>query len=134
MEEVCDVKSGYHLAVFRYNHPTVSWVDRLASKNSVVAGQLLRALVLRLKIKGALSLTPFHIDGKQNSMIHIPSHLFGSEPKWHCKTDDYLLLLFNNKFPIPHKASWTVFHPTNKICMKLLSVLRMEVTTMEYWN
>ena len=134
MEEVCDVNSGYHVAVFSDNHPTVSWVDRLASKSSVVAGQLLRALALRLKMKGASPLTPFHIAGKHNVMTDIPSHSFGSEPKWHCKTDADLLIFLNNKFPLLNKASWTLFHPTKDICMKLLSVLRMEVTTMEEWN
>ena len=62
MEEVCDVKYGDHVAVFSDNQPTVSWVDRLASKISVVAGQLLRALALIFKMKGASLLAPFHID------------------------------------------------------------------------
>ena len=46
MEKVCEVKSGYHIAVFSNNHPMVSWVDLLASKISVVAGQLLRNCLL----------------------------------------------------------------------------------------
>ena len=98
MEEVCDVKSGDYVAVFSNNHPTVSWVDWLASTSSVVAGQLLRALSLRLKMKGASALTHFHIAGKQNSMTDIPSLLFDSELKWHCKTDAALLLSFNKNF------------------------------------
>ena len=52
-EEMCEVKSGDHVAVFSDNQPMVSWVDQLASKISVVAGQLLRALALRLKMNGA---------------------------------------------------------------------------------
>ena len=43
MEELCDVKSGDRVAVFSDNQPKVSWVDRLASGRSAVAGQLLRA-------------------------------------------------------------------------------------------
>ena len=99
-----------------------------------LAGQLLRALALRLKMKGASPLTPLHIAGKQNAMTDIPSRSFGSVPQWHCKTDADLLHLFNTKFPLPNQASWTVFHPTKEICMKLLSVLRMEDTTMEEWT
>ena len=64
-------------------------------------------------------------------MADIPSRSFVSEPKWYCKTDAELLLLFNNKFPLPNKASWNVFYPTKEVIMKLISVLRMEVTTME---
>ena len=82
MEEEREVKYGDHVAVFSDNQPTVLWVDRLASKSSIVAVQLLRALALRLKIKGASLLTPFHISGKQNAIMDIPSLSFGSEPKW----------------------------------------------------
>ena len=61
MEEVCEVKSGDHVAVFSNNHPAVSWLGGLASKISVVAGQFLRTLALRLKMKRALPLTHCHI-------------------------------------------------------------------------
>ena len=91
IEEVCEVKSGDHVVVFSNKQPRVSWVDRLASKSSVFAGQLLRALALRLKIKGTLPLTPFHISGKQSVVMYIPSHSFGSEPKLNCKTNTELL-------------------------------------------
>ena len=67
-------------------------------------------------------------------MTNIPSHSFGSEPKWNCKTNANLLLFLNDKFTLPKKTSWTVLHPKKEICMKLLSVMRMEVTTMEEWN
>ena len=133
-EEVCKVKYGDHVDVFSDNHPTVSWVDRLAPKISVVTRKLLRALSLKLKMKGASPLTPFQIYGKQNAMTDIPSRLFGSAPKWNCKTDNDLLFLFNKDFPPPNKASWTVFHPSKEISTKRLSVLRMEVTTMEEWD
>ena len=69
----------------------VSWVERLASKSSVVVGQLLHALALRLKTKEAPPLTHFHINEKQNAMTDIPSRSFCSEPKWHYKTDVDLL-------------------------------------------
>ena len=98
---MCEVKYGYHVAVFSDNHPTVSWVYQLASKRSVVMLQLLHALALRLKKKGSLPLTPFYISGKHNSMTDILSRSFGSEPKWRCKTDNDLLPLFNNKFTLP---------------------------------
>lgn len=134
MEEVCDLSSGARVAVFSDNQPTVSWVDRLASKSSEVAGQLLRAMALRMKMRGAAPLTALHIPGKQNAMTDIPSRSWGSNPKWHCKDDTNLLALFNTTFPLPSQASWTVFHPTNAICMKILSVLRMKAISMEEWR
>ncbi|KAL7480794.1 hypothetical protein ACHAW6_006458 [Cyclotella cf. meneghiniana] len=41
MEEVCYFSPGSHKAIFSYNSPTVSWVRRLASRNSQVADQLI---------------------------------------------------------------------------------------------
>ena len=41
MEDVCDIASGTHVALFSDNQPTVHWVERLATKSSVVAGQLI---------------------------------------------------------------------------------------------
>ena len=102
---MCDANSEDHVAMFSNNHPTVSWFDRLVSKISVVSGQLLRALAIRLKIKGASLLTPFHIAGNQNDMVDILSRSFGSKPKWYCKTDTDFLLLFNNTFSLLNKAS-----------------------------
>ena len=134
MENVCDVKPGTHAALFSDNQPTVSWVNQMASKSSDVAGQLLRALSLRLKMKGVSPLTTLHVPGKQNAMTDIPSRSFGSNPQWYCKTDTDLLNLFNKKFPLPNQASWTVFRPTKEICTRVLSVLRMQATTMEEWT
>jgi hypothetical protein len=42
-------------------------------------------------------------------MTDIPCWSFGSEPKWHCRSNTNLLTLFNNLFPIPSQNSWTVF-------------------------
>ena len=82
MENVCDVESGTHVALFSDNqHTVVSWVTHMASKSSDVAGQLLRALSLRLKMKGVSPITALHVLGKQNAMTDIPSCLFGSVPQ-----------------------------------------------------
>eukprot|EP00956_Cyclotella_meneghiniana_P036899 scaffold132055_cov20-Cyclotella_meneghiniana.AAC.1 len=87
MEEVCDLTSGSHVALFSDNAPTVSWVNKLASKNSQVADQLIRALARRLKLKGASPLSTMHIAGDKNEMTDIPSRSFGSEQKWFCRED-----------------------------------------------
>jgi hypothetical protein len=80
MEKVCDPKPGAHIALFSSdNSPTVSWVRRLAAKGSLVAGELLRALALRMKQKQVSPLTTLHIAGQKNAMTDIPSRSFGSE-------------------------------------------------------
>ena len=134
MEEVCPNMAEKHIALYSDNAPTVSWVTRLASKHSVIAAQLLRALVLRLKLKKCCPLTPIHIAGVKNSMADIPSRSFGSEPRWYCKCSSELLSLYNQKFPLPQQASWTVFQPTSEIAMRVISVLRMKHFSLDEWR
>jgi hypothetical protein len=134
MEEVCELGPGTHVALFSDNSPTVHWVRRMAAKGSMVAGQLLRALALRLKQRHVSPLTPLHIAGVKNAMTDIPSRSFGSEPKWHCTDDNDLLTLFNSSFPLPNQNSWTVFRISSAISMRLISVLRMQAFSMDEWR
>jgi hypothetical protein len=134
MEEVCDLEPGDHIVLFSDNSPTVSWVQRMASKGSLVADQLLRALTLRMKLKQVSPLTTLHIEGKKNAMTDIPSRLFGSELKWFCKSSDELLTLFNKSFPFPDQNTWTVFRPSREIESRIFSSLQMQVLRMEEWH
>ena len=137
VEEVCDLTSGSHIALFSDNSPTVSWVNRLASRNSQVADQLVRALALRLKTKGVSPLSTLHIAGKKNEMTDIPSRSFGSEKKWLCpvdKTESALFEMYNSHFPLPNQNSWTVFRPSQKIMSLIFSALRTEVLDMDAWR
>jgi hypothetical protein len=67
-------------------------------------------------------------------MTDIPSRSFGSEAKWHCKTDAELLTLFNSFFPLPNQKSWTVFTLSSDISMRVISLLRMQVSSMDEWR
>ena len=133
MEDVCGDLREKHVALFSDNSPTVSWVRRMAAR-SPVAAQLVRALALRLKIQGCSPLTPLHIAGSSNSMTDIPSRSFGSVGEWHCKTDDDLLTMFNSRFPLPAQNSWSVYRPSRKLCMRVISILRMQHSTMDEWR
>ena len=134
MEDVCNIDKGTHVALFSDNSPTVHWVRRLASKSSQVAGQLIRALALRLGISGSSPLTTLHIPGDENGITDIPSRSFGEPAKWHCKDESELLTLFQSKFPLPDQQSWNVYQITHDIFIRVLSVLRMKHTTMEEWR
>lgn len=123
-----------HVALFSDNDPTVNWVKRMATKQSRVAAQLVRALALRLKANETCPLTPVHIPGKQNMMTDIPSQSFGSVPEWHCRTNEDLLTLFNTTFPLPGQASWTVFQLNSGLVTRVISVLRMRHTTLAEWR
>ncbi len=87
-----------------------------------------------LKLKHASPLTPLHIKGTENAITDIPSCSFGSNPAYFCKTDNDLKNLFNSKFPLPHQRSWNVFRPSWKISMRVISVLRMNISTADEWR
>jgi len=123
-----------HIAFFSDNSPTVSWVDRLASRKSRVAARLVRALALRLNLHRACPLTPVHIPGVENALADIPSRSFGSNPDWFCQDDTALLTLFSRIFPLPNQASWTAFRFTTNMITRLTSVLRMKDFTLAEWR
>ena len=134
MEAVCPSLNGAHVALFSDNSPTVHWVERLASRHSVIAMQLIRALALRLQLNKTSPLTPLHIAGIQNAMTDIPSRSFGSVPKWHCPTDSHLLTMFNSMFPLPLQASWNVFQISSAISTRVISILRTKDFSLDEWR
>ena len=119
-----------HIALFSNNNPSVSWVTKMASRKSRVAVQLVRALALRLNVQQTCPLTPVHIPGIENALTDIPSRSFGSVKEWECKSDTDFLTIFNNKFPLPQQASWTVFRFGSRMIMHVISVLQMTGITL----
>ncbi len=73
MEGVCGPLQEKRVAMIGDNSPSIGWVERLASKRSLVAKHLIQALALRLKIQRARPLTTIHIEGKQNTISDVPS-------------------------------------------------------------
>jgi hypothetical protein len=134
MESVCGDLHEQRVALFSNNSPTVGWVRRLATRGSMVSVHLIRVLALRLKLNGTCPITPLHIVGEENSMMDIPSHSFGSEPKWFCKTNSDLLTLHNTVFPLPHQNSWTVFQISYAVGTRVTSVLQTKDFTLEEWQ
>ena len=134
MEAVCGNLREKNVALFSDNSPTVGWVWRLATQGSLVLAHLIRALALCLKLNGTCPLTPLHISGEENAMTDIPSWSFGSNKKWHCKTNTDLLTLFNSTFPLPEQTSWTAFQLTYAIGMRVTSVLQTTDFTLEEWR
>jgi hypothetical protein len=73
MEGVCGTLQEKCVAMFGDNSPFIGWVERLASKGSLVAKNLAQALALRLKIQRACPLTTIHIAGRRNAISDVPS-------------------------------------------------------------
>ncbi len=105
MEHVCGLLTEKRIALFSNNSPTVSWVERMACRSSLVVEQLIRILALRFNIQKVCPITTLHIAGDQNSMTDIPSRSFGSEQKWHFKAEHDLLTFFNVNFTLPLQNS-----------------------------
>jgi hypothetical protein len=123
--------------IFRQTSPPlIGWVARLASKRSLVAKHLVKALALRLKIKiqRTCPLTPINIEGKWNATSDIPSWWFGSNPAYKCDTDTDLLSLFNPMFSLLHKNSWIVFRLNCKVAMCMISALRTKPFALDDWR
>jgi hypothetical protein len=134
MEKVCGPLEEKRLTLLNDNSPTIGWATRLASKRSTVAEHLVQALALRAKQQKACPFTPMHVAGNQMAIADIPSRSFGSNPAWHCKSDDELLTLFNSTFPLPSQQSWTVFHLDCRTAMRVISALRMKPFVLDDWR
>lgn len=134
MEKVCGPLEEKRLTLFNDNSPTIGWATKLASKRSTVAEHLIQALALRAKQQKACPFTPIHIAGKRNAIADIPSRSFGSNPAWHCDTDEALLTLFNSTFPLPLQQSWTIFRLNYRAVMRVISALRMKPFALDDWR
>ena len=110
------------------------WIKQLSAKSLEVAGQLIGAFALQLRLKQALPLTTLYIEGQKNAMMNVPSCSFGCEPKWHYDTDADLFTLFNTMFPLPNQASWTIFRPSYEAVTQVTSILWMEVSLLVEWR
>ncbi len=134
VEHVCTDLIEKRVALFSNISPSVGWVQQMAVCSSLVAEQLIWVLALRFNLQCVCPITMFHICGDQNSMTNIPSHLFGSEPKWLFKSEENLLTFFNINFPLPNQNLWTVCQPTSAIATCMISILRMTPFTLEDWR
>jgi len=134
IEKVVPSLNQRNVATYCDNLPSVGWVNRLASKSSVVAAKLIHALSLRMKQTHACPITTLHIPGNQNSISDIPSRSFGSTTAWFCPSHKQLLTLFNSTFPLPDQNSWTVFLPTSKIFTHLTSLMLTQRSTLDEWR
>ncbi len=94
------------------NTPTVSWIDKMASKSlSPTAGRLLRGLAFMLHSYHAGRNTTVHVPGQENIMADIASRPSKAHAMFRCETptlsDPDFLSAFDRMFPLPQQALWT---------------------------
>ncbi len=134
MEGVTSDLREKRVAMLGDNVASISWVHRLASKQSLIAEELIQALALRLKTRGTCPPTTVHIEGKRNQIADVPSRSFGSNPAWNCNTHVEFHNLFNSLFPLPKQNSWTVFHLNSRVVTRVISILQMKQFELEEWR
>ena len=136
MDEVCPwgALEVTHVALFSNNQSTVSWVERMASRGSRTSGQLLCIRAFCMREMRVSPLTTMHVAGTRNQMTDIPSRSFGSEPKWHFRTDADLARFSDKTFPRPHKNCWIMFRPSFAISTKMIFALRMRHFDLDEWR
>jgi hypothetical protein len=93
------------------NTPTVSWIEKMASKSlSPTAGRLLRGLAFMLHGYHAGRLTTVHVPGQDNIMADIASRPSKAHAMFRCETptlsDPDFLSAFDRAFPLPQEAQW----------------------------
>ena len=108
-----------HIVLLSDNSPSVAWVDKMASKRSRPAGELLRVLARRLFATKACPITPLHIPGRHNRISDIPSRSFGYKKEWHFVDDNEFLTFFNSQFPLPDQQLWQMCQPSTKISSRI---------------
>ena len=105
IEAVASDLKHIHVALLNDNRPAISWIGRMASKLLTIAGMLLRALVLRMNIMKASSLTVIDIPGVHNKISDIPSRSFGYKKEWHCTSVtnflNFSILIFRSQIRTP---------------------------------
>ena len=134
MEQVVPSLENRHVALLNDNSPTISWLQKMNSRHSKTAAAILRVLSMRLRLARASPLIAMHIAGEENSISDIPSRSFGGKAKWHCKSDDEFLTLFDAQFPLPSQNSWTVFQIPKKLCTRVISILLTQASEPQEWT
>ena len=123
-----------HILLLSDNSPSVSWVDRMASKRSLPAGELLRILAFRINANKACPITPLHIPGVHNRISDIPSRSFGYKKKWKFDCDREFLTFFNSKFPLPQQHSWQMCQIKSEISSRILQSLLTPGSGVQHWR
>ena len=108
--------------MFCDNTSAVSWLRKLRTSKSDIAGRLLRILGLRIHSLKSSNLTPLHVAGVDNQIADVVSRSF--------KTGQYfiaqnsLLTYFNKTYPLPQNESWQECQIPQEWVSRVISSLR----------
>ena len=120
------------------NTPTVSWIDKMASKSkSPTAGRLLRGLAIMLFANHAGRLTTIHVPGVDNIMADIASRPTKAQ-KLFCAnapmSDADFSLSFDTAFPLPNDQRWTLTNVPKWLRSNVFETLRGKRLELRRWT
>ncbi len=120
------------------NTPTVSWVDRMASKSkSPTAGRLLRGLAFMLYCAQAGRLTTVHVPGVENVMANIASRPSKAQQLFRSTSalsDTNFHSSFDTAFPLPDNQQWTLATVPSWLRFNVFETLRGKRLALQLWT
>ena len=117
-----------HIGMYCDNILAVAWAHKLRTSKSIVSGQLLRMLGIRIHARQASGITPLNIVGEKNIMADIISRAFKEGKYFHAHAN--LTTHLNSNFPLPQGKSWTQCILPSKLVLQMISCLRGEQPNM----
>jgi hypothetical protein len=120
------------------NTPTVSWVEKMASKASTpTAGRLLRGLAFMLHCHHAGPLITVHVPGTDNVMADIASRPTKAQKLVHCPTaltNSAFCSAFDAAFPLPDDQQWTLAASPRWVRFNVFETLRGKRLALPLWT
>ena len=120
------------------NTPTVSWVEKMASKaKTPTAGRLLRGLAFMLHWQHAGRLTTVHVPGTDNVMADIASRPSKALALFHASTaltDTAFCSEFDSLFPLPDDQLWALAQTPRWVRSNVYETLRGKRLQLPLWT
>ena len=121
------------------NSPTVSWIERMASKSIFpTAGRLLRGLAYMLHSRQTGGVITVHVKGEENVMADLasrPSKAMATfAPTYTHLSDTDFLSSFNIKFPLPRNQEWKLETVPKWLKSNVFETLRGKRLDLQQWG
>ena len=114
------------------NTPAVSWVTRMASRQSRIGGRLARGLAIRSRAHQMCTPTALSVAGDANGMADTSSRSM-NERSGYLLSDNELLTHFSKNFPLPQNRCWRIVNLPTESISSVVSTLRGKQLTMAQW-
>ena len=120
------------------NTPTVSWVEKMASKaKTPTAGRLLRGLAVMLHVWHAGRLTTVHVPGSDNIMADIASRPEKAQRLFLSPTalsNPDFCLAFDTHYPLPGNQQWSMAPIPPWLSSNVFGTLRGSQLALRQWT